>query len=257
MDILSYKMIKDCKQVRDNLFNHDWLSYRFLRFSGNVLLQDKIDDKLMVINGYKLRWDELAIEGVKKITNNCSCYQDSIVVPWVYNEQIIDNAKFLGSDRNNYYVEFGEAPGSFISYKEFEDMGKAIFHKEYEIEKEIPYFIRMNGENRNCPVYKINGERYIFFKPVLMDDYVTDIEKIYASDIECGWAFGRKIEPLIWDIDKDNGIALARTNVCISNGFDDYENSKLKEYLNSDEFFNAIGVRKANECSKRLVKNKG
>ena len=120
MDILSYKMIKDNKQLRDNLFNHDWVSYRFIRSSGNILLQDKMDDFLMVIDGSKLRWDELSIKGMKKVTSNCSCYQDSIVVPWVYNEQIIDNAKFLGSDRNNYYVEFGEAPGSFISYKEFE-----------------------------------------------------------------------------------------------------------------------------------------
>ena len=90
-----------------------------------------------------------------------------------------------------------------------------------------------------------------------MDDYETSLENISEVDIECGWAFGRKIEPLIWDIDRDNGIALARTNVCISNGFDDYDNSKLKKYLNSDEFYNAIGVKKANEFSKRLVKNKG
>ena len=42
MDILSYKMIKDNKQVRENLFNHDWVSYRFIRSSGNILLQDKV-----------------------------------------------------------------------------------------------------------------------------------------------------------------------------------------------------------------------
>ena len=256
MDILSYKMIKDNNQVRENLFNHDWLSYRFIRSSGNILLQDKVDDFLMVIDGSKLRWGELSFDGMKKYTNNCSCYQDSIVVPWTYNEQIIDDAKYLGSDENNIYIEFGEAPGSFVSYKEFPDIKKAFFYKDYKIEKELPYFIRMNGENRSCPVYVINGERYIFFKPILMDDYETSLENISEVDIECGWAFGRKIEPLIWDIDRDNGIALARTNVCISNGFDDYENSKLKNYLNSDEFYNAIGVKKANEFSKRLVRSK-
>ena len=256
MDILSYKMIKDNKQVRENLFNHDWLNYRFIRFSGNILLQDRVDDFLMVIDGNKLRWDELRFEGMKKYSCNCTCYQDSIVVPWVYNEQIIDDAKYLGSDENNIYVKFGEAPGPFVSYKEFGDLKKAYFLNDYKIEREIPYFIRMNGENRNCPVYVINGERYIFFKPVLMDDYETDLGNISQEDIECGWAFGRKIEPLIWDIDRDNGIALARTNVCISNGFDDYENSKLKKFLNSDEFYNAIGVKKADDCSKRLVKSK-
>ena len=182
-------------------------------------------------------------------------FSDESLTPIITYKSIKDDEKFkiIEEDEDRLIVEYGSYPQTKIINPDIFNNLVMKFHTAIlEEVGEFTFKIYKDGKKDKAKKYrdKETGKEYAFVtekEDVLYfsieDMTVDDLTRINCT---CG-----EFLPIKWIVNKKTGLMLPLTGLIISENFGEYRTSKLREYLESGEFFADIGVASFEKVEER------
>ena len=184
--------------------------------------------------------------GSNNYFNKFFSFGDDSITPALSFDSIKEknNYNVINEDEESFLIEYGSYPQTKIISRDVFNNLVVKFHTAELVETgEITFKIYEDGTKDKLKRYKdtTTGKEYAFVTEK-EGKLCFSIEDMTADDLvrtncTCG-----EILPIKWIVNKKTGLMIPLTGLMVSENYGDYRTSKLKEYLESGEFFVDIGV---------------
>ena len=179
------------------------------------------------------------------------------VCPIIKYSDVKDNCKIIEDNEDNMFVNFGKFPVDFVNNSDelFNVLNSVKSGGLKKTGEEVTIKIDNVGNRTKLHIYKdtSNGKEYVFMSNG--GEFSDSPDNITSYMIREGKARIGKVEPMKWIVDKESGFMMSASPMFISQGFEEFDKSALKEYLNGD-FLKELGVGQVRDQKKNDSKLK-
>lgn len=175
-----------------------------------------------------------------------------------YND-VKEDCTVIGEDNDKLLVRYGTYPTGMINdFISFLDLKKK--YEKGELIKtfcEIPILVKFDGKIEKASKYRDleTNKEYVFISGKDGERNYS-IEDITMEDIENNNGTVGVVSPIEWVVDKKTKIMISKFSLFLAEVVPNYQESFLKKYLDSNEFFKDISVTyKEKDANKKYFKD--